>query len=337
MTRMARVAVAGIGLVLSLASCDILFMGVFPASLGQETARADLSSKIGEADAATFNLSIARAYGFEFLILYSTDGFDGTKPHLIVMSPALAVLNTYTLNDIPFFAGNSVFAHLFDGHVAIGNFDGLATSAGLKLVGQLPSSATLSNWSIIGGRSPTMNAYTWSGFQVDQSNLMTYNAYLEAWTPGVPASLARVVRPIDRSHAQLRLVGVYTNPEDELGNESLFVFGESGGGTDYFVQIPKSPDLETAPATPIFASGYPTFSKDNLDSGTIAVTEDSIVAFDGSARSWIRFTPSDPDTVTSLYVGRRGSNERSAFSFSGGYYCIWDPQTRILTRYEDWW
>jgi len=339
MMRMLRTAAAGIVLVLALASCDVLFMGVFPSSLGQATARADLSAAIDPAAAATFNLAIARSYGFEFVILYSTVGFDSTKPHLVVLSPSLSVQNEYSQSDIPFpFSGNSVFAHLSNGHVVVGNFDGAATSTGLKLIGQIPNLAPpLNGWSIIGAQLPSMAAYAWSSFQVDQTNTMSYKAFLEDWTPSAPSSLTRLVRPIDSAHPQLWLSGAFTNPEDELGNTSLFVFGESGTDTDWFVQIPKSPDLEIAPAAPIFSSGYPTFSKDHLDSGSISVTVDGIVAYDGSARSWIRFTPSNPDTVASLYVANRGSNEKSAFSFSGGYYCIWDPDRRILTRYEDWW
>jgi hypothetical protein len=336
MVKTTRLA-AGLLFVFSLVGCDALFTGPFPASLGQATVRADLSAVIASADAAQFDLAICRSYGFEFVILSSPSGSSGTTPRMIVMSPALVVKNSYSLNDIPFFAGSSAFSHLFDGHIVVGNVDGLATSAGLVLSGQIPNTAPLSGWSLLGARLPTLNAYAWSGFQVDQANTMTWNAYQDDWSPTPPTMFSRVIRAVDANHPRLWLSGAFTDPEDERGNASLFVFGESGTNTEYFVQVPKSPDLETPPATPIFSSGYPTFTKSNLDSGTIAVTSDSVVAFDGSARSWIRFTLAAPGTVTSLRVARRGSHERSAFSFSGGYYCIWDPDTRTVTRYEDWW
>jgi hypothetical protein len=150
MTRTIRTAVSGIAIILALASCDVLFMGVFPSSLSQATARADLSSVIGQAGANTFNVSIARSYGFEFVILSSSGGFDPTRPHVIVLSPALEVLNTYSLADMaaaPYsfsFSGGSAFAHLADGHIVIGNFDGQATSAGLKLVGPVPGAISRS-------------------------------------------------------------------------------------------------------------------------------------------------------------------------------------------------
>jgi hypothetical protein len=329
-------AAIGILILLILASCNV--QGFFPPFLGQGTARSNLSDTIGAAEAATFQLAIAKSAGFEFVILYSTAGFNSMEAHVVVMSPTLTVLNTYTLADmsaIPFvFSGSSVFAHLSDGHIVIGNFNGIAGSAGLAL-SALPPVVQLDNWSIIG--STTMNAYAWSGFSIDPTNVMSYKAFKADWTPSAVPILTRVVRPVDASHGQLSLDGVFTNPEDDHGNASLFVFRESGGDTDYFIQVPKTPDVEAAPATPIFASNYPTISKRYLDSRSIAVTLDSIVAYDDSAASWIRFTPSAPDSVTSLYDSSRSGNEKTAFSFSGGYYCVWDPDTRILTRYEDWW
>jgi len=330
-------AAAGLLAALALVSCEALVSGPFPESLGQATIRADLSGVIAAADATTFNLAISRSYGFEFVILYSTTSSNPASPHLVVMSPTLTVTSSSTLKDLPFFDGSSVFAHLFDGHIVVGNFDGLATARGLQSAGQIPNTVPLSGWSIIGARLPTMSAYAWSGFQIDPGNTMTYNAYLDDWSPDPPTALSRIVRPVDQSNPPLRIDGVFTNPEDEAGNESLFVFGDSGSSTEYFVRIPKSPDLETPPATAVFSSGYPTFTKGDLDSGSIAVTSDGVVAFDGSAGSWIRFTLSDPGKVTSLHIGRRGPHESSAFSFSGGYYCIWDADTRTVTRYEDWW
>jgi hypothetical protein len=166
---------------------------------------------------------------------------------------------------------------------------------------------------------------------------MTYSAYLESWAPGAPATLSRLVRPLDASHGPLDLDGVFTNPEDELGNACVFAFADHSAGTEWFVQVPKTPDVEQPPAAAIFGGAYPTFSKEDLDSRSIAVTMDGIVAFQYKTQSWIKFTPSDPDTVSSLYIGKKGSNQLSAFSFSGGYYCIWDPDTRTLVRYEDWW
>jgi hypothetical protein len=339
MMRAMRLAASGIVLILSLASCDILFNGAFPSSLGQATARIDLSDRIGLADASTFNLSIARSYGYEFVILHSTATFDSTKDHLVVLSPGLTIRNEYPLSAVSYptytynFSGSSVFAHLSDGHIVVGNFDGLATSAGLVPAGQL--SFSLDNWAIIG--STTMSIYAWSGFGTNSTtNTLSYSGYKMDWTPGSIPTHTRTIRSLDAAHPQLWLNGVFTNPEDDLGSTALFVFGEQGSNTSYFVQIPKS-DLDTSPTPAIFDSGYPTFSKSSLDYGSVAVTTGGIVAFDGSTRSWIRFTQSDPNTVTSLYVGERNRNEKISFSYSGGYYCVWDPVTRSLTRYEDWW
>jgi len=343
MRKTVRLAIIGFCMLLALASCDVLFMGVFPGSAGQATARADLSALIGPADAGTFNLSIARSYGFEFVILSSPTAFDPARTHIVVLSPKLEKMNTYSLADVPFFSAGPTFVaaygHLSDGHIEIGNIDGVASAAGITLSVPPQLSITLGNWPIIGARLPTLLFYTWNNFRIDSTNTLLYDGYLDDWSGFT--SLSRLVRPIDATHGQLFLDGVFTNPEDDVGlnNASLFAFREKDTDTEHFVQIPKSPDLEDPSVITgdIFSSGYPTFSKSHLDSGSVAVTADSIVAYDENARAWIRFTPFSPDDVTSLYVGRRGSQEKSAFSFSGGYYCIWDPDTRTLTRYEDWW
>jgi hypothetical protein len=36
-------------------------------------------------------------------------------------------------------------------------------------------------------------------------------------------------------------------------------------------------------------------------------------------------------------VGRRTGSQLTAFSYSGGYYCMFDVESRELTRFEDWW
>ena len=62
-----------------------------------------------------------------------------------------------------------------------------------------------------------------------------------------------------------------------------------------------------------------------------------IIGYSSRNQSLVRFSPSAPDVETPLRVLTHPSNGQIAFSFSGGYYCVWDPTTRILTRYEDWW
>ena len=54
-------------------------------------------------------------------------------------------------------------------------------------------------------------------------------------------------------------------------------------------------------------------------------------------RSMIHFTPTTTTSPASLHLGTLSDGLVMAFSFSGGFYCTWDPSTRVLTRYEDWW
>ncbi|MGA2977088.1 MAG: hypothetical protein ABSF77_17405 [Spirochaetia bacterium] len=343
MVKMLRALALAAVLLLPLSSCDFLIMGLYPSDLGQLTARADLSAGITAAEAASFNLSIVRAGDMEYVLLFSSTAFDGAKNHLYVLSPTLAVLTTYTLNDIAAldppgssFAGNAAVTHLVDGRVIIGNVVASPSSAGLTLERKLeppvnPVNVALMNWAIVG---PDTASLTWSGFWVNAGNL-SYSAYASDWSTVIQLS-----HPIGRPY---QLQGVFTNPEDANSNLALLVFADYSGTTStyYFLQVPKDPDLMNAfPGSPLFdttAYTSTSFKKQNLDGNTIAVTSDGIVAYDYSSGSWTWFTPSAPDAVKSLAVRNRSSSLKSAFSFSAGYYCTWDPGTRILTRYEKWW
>jgi hypothetical protein len=131
----------------------------------------------------------------------------------------------------------------------------------------------------------------------------------------------------------------FADPGDDAGNTALLVFEDLASSTDYFVQVPKVPDLAGGwPALPILSNPqYPQFKKANLDGSSISVTAQGFVGYDNSTQSWIRFLPSAPDTVQSLYVGNHDSSQGVAFSYGGDYFCTFDPATRALTRYEKWW
>jgi hypothetical protein len=333
-------------LLLSLSSCSLLFMGQFSSDIGQITARADLSAGIAAEDASSFNLSIVQSGDSEYVLLFSTVPFSGARNHLYVLSPNLTVLNTYSLDDITAlnppggsFSGSVAMTRLVDGRIIIGNVAASPSTAGLTLLGKLqqpliPITASLENWAIEG---PTTANWTWTNFVVMSGNL-AYTALAADFSAAIPRSC-----PLGPTGGSYSLQGVFTNPIDIQSNVALLVFGDdsSNNSTSYFIQVPKDPDLVNAFSgipligNPAYAST--SFTKNNLDSDSIAVTSDGIVAFDGNTRSWIWFTPSAPDAVKSLPVGNRSSAQKSAFSFSNAFYCIWDPTTRVLTRYEKWW
>ena len=332
MSRILR-ALAAAAVTLSLASCDVLFDGYYSAEISQATAIADLSAVVPASSAATFNLSILKSGSDEYVLLYSSVPFDSTQNHLVVLSPGLAVLKSFTGDDISLlppggvaFSGSSAVTHLTDGHIVIGNVDSIPSPGGLTLLSTL-NSVTLSGPTIVG---PASAPFTWTNFNAGPSNL-TWSVYNNAWVP-----LASVSQPLGK---QVQLRGVFTDPESSQHNVALLVFDDSSSDTQYFIQVPKDPDIVNGLfGPPLFNNpAYTAFTKTGLGSGDIFATSDSIVGYESNSRSWLRFAPSNPDAVTRLYTGNRKQDLKTAFSFSGGYYCTWDPDLRTLTRHEDWW
>jgi hypothetical protein len=338
MLRQVRILMAGVVTLLSLASCDVLFNGAYSSEIGQSTAVVDLSGIISASPASTYKLAILRSGNDEFVLLYSSTPFDSTQIHLVVLSPTLKVLNRFSGDDISQrcppagvpFNGSSAVAHLVDGRIIIGNVEAVPSAGGLQLLDKLtsPVSVQLSGSTIVG---PASASLTWTGFNVDPTGALTWSVYASDWS-----TVATMSHPLGRP---LQIIGAFTDPENAQHNVAFLVFSDNSSNTQYFMQVPKNPDLVNGfPGPQLFSNpAYTTFSKSNLSQGETFLTADSIIGFEENSQSWVRFTASSPDTVTRLYTGSRKKDLVSAFSFSGGYYCTWDPDTRKLVRNEKWW
>jgi hypothetical protein len=340
MIRKPLILLAGALALLFLGSCDMLFNGAYSPELAQMTAVADLAAIIPAAPASTYNLSILHSGDVEFVLLYSSASFDSTQTHLVVLSPSLKVLSMFTGNDISLlppvgtpFNGSSAVTHLVDGVIVIGNVEAVPSPTGLTLVDKLnmpthPVNVQLSGATIVG---PATASLTWTGFGVDPTGVMSWSAYAADWS-----TVSAMSHPLGR---QVQVVGAFTDSESDKHNVAFLVFSDGNANTLLFMQLPKSPDLLNGfPGPPLFSNpAYPTFTKSGLSQENVFMTADSIVGFDQNSQSWVRFSPSSPDTVTKLYTGNRKRSLKSAFSFAGGYYCTWDPDTRTLARYEKWW
>ena len=79
--RCLRLAAGGMFL-LALSACELLFIGAFPPSVGQATARADLSGDIDPSTASYFTLSTVNAGGIEYVLLFT--GLGVTHPLPVV-------------------------------------------------------------------------------------------------------------------------------------------------------------------------------------------------------------------------------------------------------------
>ncbi len=347
MRQLIRAAAVALVLALSLASCDVLFMGNFPSDLTQATARIDLSGSIPASAAGNFTLSVIKLGKIEYVLLFSSLNFNVSLPHLLVLSPDLQVQNSYTLDTIDNavppsgtpFGGNAALAHLSDATIVIGNLQTTPSGNGLALTAKLSGAVSLplSGWTIEG---PQPGYLTWSSFGLYSSQQLFYQEYADDWSTQTSKSAL-----VSSGGTQYNFDGVFTDPEDSLNNVALMVFAESNTsqGAFHFIQVPKSPDFSNLfSGLPIMENPAYTgtqFVKNDLEYGILYTTSDSIIGYNSHAQSFVRFAPppADPSVETPLRAPYNSGDVKIAFSFSGGYYCTWDPATRILTRYQDWW
>jgi hypothetical protein len=327
-----RMVVIFAALLLPLSSCDILFNGVFPSDIGQATARTDLSNDIPAGEAPSFNLFVITSGGEEFVLLFSSLGFDSSHPYLIIMDPELKKQNVYSFDDLSNldpvgfpFSGSYAMRDVA-GNIMIGNIQFKASSGGLVPFKKFTTPA-LWGPSVSGGPSHLWNE---ANFRVNGSNL-EYDEYDSGWiTTASPFSW-----PMGAPSSSLQLRGIFTDPDSSSASDVL-VFADDASSRYYFLRVSKD-DVDTNPATSVFDSSKAPVVKKNLDGNSISYTRDGMAAYEYETRSWIRFSLDSADTVDSMYVGERTNNLRTAFSISGDYYCTWDPKSRVLTRYEKWW
>jgi hypothetical protein len=326
-------------LCITLASCQALFMGSYSAQLGQATARIDLSGSV-PADLATgYDLFILQAQsGWEYVILLASGNFDAGSPHLIVMSPSLEALVSYSYDQL----SNDVIP---PGTPFQGDF-AMPDASGSLVIGNVQFTPSASDRLTPAGKtvaleSPSVPVTPFAGphenlvnFRLDSSNTLRYERYDASW-----ALLGSQAVAVGGPSGLFSLSGVFTDPNDTTADTALLVLEEEtgNGSVTHFVQVSKAA-LSAGLASPILGNpAYPSVSKTNLDSRSISLTRDGLSAYQYNTRSWIQFTMDASDSVSSLYVGERGSATTTAFSLGGGYYCTWDPATRVLTRYEKWW
>jgi hypothetical protein len=337
-------------LCLPLASCDFLFMGMFSPELSQASLRADLTSSISTATAGSFSLSIVRSHGWEYVILFSSAAADPTLPHLIIMTPDLKSVASYSYEAMtntltPSGAPPKGDAAMRDANqsIVIGNaqFSVLAPDnlapfpLGCKITTlDYPRSVEASRHAPSIPGSPFV-LENFANFSIASANTLVYDNFAPAWN-AYEGQKSVVIRT---SGPQLDLAGVFTHPDDLVVDRAVLVFEENTGDTttDYIVQVPKT-GLASSLTPPLLGNiAYPQFTKRYVDANNIFFTQDGMVAYQFDSRSWIRFTLDAPDLVSSLYVGERSKDLVTAFSMTGSFYCTWDPETRTLTRYEKWW
>jgi hypothetical protein len=343
-----------VAVLLPLGSCDVLFNGVFSPAIGQITARADFSASIAAAPASSFSLAVVSVAGTEFVLLFSTLTFDTSQTHLIVMDEHLNVLNTFPMvglvaspNSGDPFAGSVAMTDI-NNQVLVGSvwFDVSAT--GFAFSNKAPAGFALYAPSVTGMPSFAFNEIN---FRVI-GGVLTYDEY-NAPLP-LPTTWGYLVSPAatlgipsPAPSGQLNLSNVFTDQYSAAAPDVL-VFQDSGGNGPqnwYFLQVPKA-DIDaninvaigTDPDVFTHAALHypPLVVKTNLAGQSVGWSRAGVIAYDYPSHSLVRFTLTAPGSVSSLpFTWTNGM--KLAAGLSGGYCVVWDPASRSLTRYEQWW
>ncbi len=341
MVRKLLLAVLGCGVVLAVSACQLLFVGAFPASAAQATARADMSATIASSAASTFNLSRVTAGGKEYFLLVSPLNFDPTRAHIVVLDDSLHVLNTFTTNDLGGATSGSPYAMTdVNGDVIIGDF--LFT----QNIPPLPNGLTFNGSSLVPLNGPSVTGLPSFGNNEANFSLMggnlTWTEYDIAWTSlGSPPFL-----PIGGPSA-LFLSNVLTERDSE-GMPDVFFFRDSSNMT-YILLVPKGFIDDTGPPGwaqfysdvfgstifSVFGQAGLIIQKSNLEN-SIGLAYGEVFAYDDSAKALIHFNISNPSSVNNLPM-KWNQGSQIAAGATGTFCVVWDPTARTLTRYDQWW
>jgi hypothetical protein len=329
MVRVLRRAVMACLVLLALDSCQVLFVGVFPASASQITARADLSASIAAAPASYFGVSVVNALGTEYAVLYSTYPFASSQKRLYFLDAGLNVLSSWSNDDVtlagwPALSGSAAMTDV-NGAPAIG---GLSWSP--LVVPPVPSFPI--GPPSVDAPAVTTNLDNASGFNTGGGTL-SYTLWNSAWGTPAPDTPA-----LGGPSSSLFVISAFSDPNPGVANVIL-VF-QDNNQQSYFLSVSKA-DIElpitSVPGFTNMFSWYPTVAtKSNLDRNSIAVSRSGVVAYDQQARALIRFPLNDPGKVSSMAFNWK-SGMKLAASVSGSYCVVWDPSNRTLTRYDQWW
>jgi hypothetical protein len=329
MVKKLRLVGTAIVTLLALAACQVLFVGVFPPTTAQMTARANLSALVAAAPAASFSLSIVAAGSTEYVLLFSGSSFDPSQTHLIILDSGLNTVGSFTNAEILAAASsylNGQFAMAdAGGQIVAGNVRFTVQQTGVVISGSLTSPLGQPAIPNLGANEVNFSA---------GSGTFSYMEYDSAWTYLGARSV-----PLGAPSTSINLVGAFTDA-DSLSAPNVFVLQDYGSQQTYFLSIPKDDIaggnlLVAVGASSVFATFNP-FSKSTLDSSTVCYSGGSIIAYDHQSEALVRFPLDNPSNVSSLPL-RYASNRKVAAGFSGTYCVVWDPGTRMLTRYEQWW
>lgn len=330
---------------LALGSCGLLFVTPFSTDLAQTLAVRDFSAEISDPSLSEFQPFVLEAGTGRVILLVAGQlsggqPYPGDKPWLFVLKEDLSLAQKpFTRDELAAIIGapvNGTRAMVdSSGHVVVGNvlFD---------IVGD-----TVEPAGIAGGMG---GLYGWgfplspSGYNLanmDSSGLaLNWSGYDCGWT-----SLGSFSRQIRASARPLWLRAVFADPNPSIATVILALQENEDSMTDtsttYFVQVPRIEFNGSLPGNFLDDTlNYPSSTKTDLESSHMGYSDDGIVAYDQTSQSWIIFPFDAPNAVQSTRVGDISDDLddlRIAWSYSGGYSCVYDRRSRTLSKVAKWW
>jgi len=320
---------------LALSSCGIFSLSPFPMTLAQTLAVRDFSKEIDDPSLDEFHPFVLESGATRLILLVGGQLYPDGKPWLFVLKEDLSsAQEPFTRAELGAINGNRAMVDS-NGQVVVGNvrFDILDST--LKKFGLVVSPGSLSKWGF--PMSPSGDNVA----NMDSSGLaFTWDRYTFDWA--LPVSESKPIRSTGRN---LWLRAVFADPNPATANVILAFEENKNSTTDtsttYFVRVPRS-QFNGGLANNFLddALNYPSTTKTDLESSHMGCTADGIVAYEHSSQSWIIFPFEAPNVVQSMRVGEISDdldNQRVAWSYSGGYACVYDKRSRTLSKVAKWW
>jgi hypothetical protein len=334
---------------LALNSCGIFFLSPFSSDLAQTLAVRDFSKEIDDPTLDEFRPFVLEKITGSVttrLILLVGGQLPGgqpypvDKPWLFVLKEDLSLAQApYTRDELGLIIGTTVSGTYAmvdsNGQVLVGNalFD--IVGATIAPVGRAGSLGGLYSWGFpmhaSGDNVANMRS---SGLNLD------WDRYDHVWLSPAPGS-----KSIRASTRYLWLREVFADP-NPAATTVILAFEENKDtttdtSTTYFVRVPRQ-EFDGSLRDNFLDDGlhYPSTPKTDLDGSHMGYTDDGIVAYEYKSQSWIMFPFDAPNVVQSMGVGNISDdldNQRVAWSYSGGYACVYDKRSRTLSKVAKWW
>lgn len=332
--------------VLALGSCGLFFVTPFSSDLAQTLAVRDFTAEIDDPSMDKFQPfvleKVTGSVTTRLILLVGGQPYPAGKPWLFILKEDLSLAQPpFTLADMyntitsptPFNGTHAMVDS--DGQVVVGNalFDVVGdTIAPVGPAGDLgglygwgfPTAASGDNVANMGSSGLTLDWY----------------GYDSCWT-----SLGSISKQIRATGRNVWLRNVLADPNPATTAVILAFEEDRDPATDtsttYFVKVPRNRFNGSLPDYFLDdALNYPRTTKTDLESSHMGCTADGIVAYEHSSQSWIIFPFEAPNVVQSMGVGNISDdldNQRVAWSYSGGYACVYDRRSRTLSKVATWW